>query len=339
MATLWGEITGSITNQIDLVNKFLTKSNIGHSHAQTEIINLISDMSGKSDVGHYHQRSDIINLDTDIAVIENIVATKSDVDHKHNWKDLTTGDVPAIIEDQINSKANINHTHSESSISGLDNSLSGKSDVGHSHSIDDIVRLDNTLLAKANVNHTHQLTTNTTPGFLPAYPNDPYKFLNGQGQYTKPIGLVDVNAGCSKNSASVVSVNVDDTSIEINSENNLQIKHVTNDVLDDSLNGIALSKNVTTKALDVNSTKSIVVNTDNQLQLDGDVASPGNRFLYGTDETGKKCFIPLVQATVITAVRFDDVNLKVQYKSKTCWVIDPSVETDWIDLIEAEVES
>lgn len=46
-ATLWGNITGTLSNQIDLQGALNGKSATGHTHLESEITNLTSDLAGK----------------------------------------------------------------------------------------------------------------------------------------------------------------------------------------------------------------------------------------------------------------------------------------------------
>lgn len=59
------------------------------------------------------------------------------------------------LEDELASKAPVNHTHSTSEVDGLVEALAGKAETVHSHSTAQVTGLTTALAGKANVSHTH----------------------------------------------------------------------------------------------------------------------------------------------------------------------------------------
>jgi len=86
------------------------------------------------------------------------------ISHNHNNYALAT-DV-AEIEETVNGKANISHSHSQSDISGLSSALSGKANATHTHTEyvtnTDFSALETAVDGKAEVNHTHSQYANVS---------------------------------------------------------------------------------------------------------------------------------------------------------------------------------
>lgn len=75
--------------------------------------------------------------------------------------------------------------------------------------------------------------------------------------------------------------------------------------------------------------------------LVNDSATPGNWRYYGTNGAGAKGYydlpteLTLEQITVISAVQYDTSSKKLQVKTRTCYVNQPSAESAWTDITTA----
>lgn len=68
-AAAWGDITGTLANQVDLDAALGGKAPASHGHAEEDVTGLITDLAGKAAASHGHVPSDI----TGIAVIRKSV--------------------------------------------------------------------------------------------------------------------------------------------------------------------------------------------------------------------------------------------------------------------------
>lgn len=93
-----------------------------------------------------HSTNDINYRDTD-QVLSDVLDNKSNVNHTHSQYSLTshTHDIDDVngLQTSLNAKANSNHTHS------------GYASATHSHAISNIIGLQTALDDKANADHTH----------------------------------------------------------------------------------------------------------------------------------------------------------------------------------------
>lgn len=84
---VWGAITGTLTNQADLVAALAGKADTSHTHPQSEITDLVSDLAGKAAVGHTHP---VFNGTNDGLVPDPVTAPAGEF-----LKDDGTWDTPA----------------------------------------------------------------------------------------------------------------------------------------------------------------------------------------------------------------------------------------------------
>ena len=59
------------------------------------------------------------------------------------------------LQDELDAKADADHSHDISDVSGLQDELDAKSDTGHGHAIADVTGLQDALDGKAATSHTH----------------------------------------------------------------------------------------------------------------------------------------------------------------------------------------
>ena len=83
--------------------------------------------------------------------VQSQLDSKANMTHTHVASDVSG------LQDALDSKASLVHTHSTSDVTGLDGALAGKSDNGHKHVSADVTDLNGKLDAKANVTHTHAI--------------------------------------------------------------------------------------------------------------------------------------------------------------------------------------
>ena len=148
------------------------KSDLGHTHAESDVTNLVEDLANKSDVGHGHVESDVEGLVADLAAKvpqTRQVGTASPLSGGGALSADLTLSMPAASASQdgyltkddwsiFNGKANASHTHPESDVINLVADLAGKSDVGHGHAQSDVTNLVSDLASK--VPTSRQVTTN-----------------------------------------------------------------------------------------------------------------------------------------------------------------------------------
>lgn len=101
----------AIEAELDAIDAALTnKSNVGHTHTQSDITGLVSDLAGKAPLVHTHAQSDITGLvaalaskaasshthiQSDITNLVTDLAGKAAASHNHSGANITSGTVPA----------------------------------------------------------------------------------------------------------------------------------------------------------------------------------------------------------------------------------------------------
>lgn len=112
-------------------------------------------LTGTEEVPVAHQGR---NFKFQISKIKSLV-TKSDVglDQVNNTPDLEKP-VSTAMHTALNGKANNNHGHGISDVSGLAQVLLAKSDTGHHHPVEEIDGLQLSLDGKSNTGHGHPLS-------------------------------------------------------------------------------------------------------------------------------------------------------------------------------------
>lgn len=145
----WGDLVGTLADQIDLQAALNGKAATSHSHAIADTTGLQGALDGKAATSHTHATSEVTGLDT-------VLAGKAATAHGHAIVD-TTG-----LQAALDGKAAASHTHSTSQVTGLDAALAGKAATSHSHAIADTTGLQVALDGKAAGTHTH--TTSQVTG-------------------------------------------------------------------------------------------------------------------------------------------------------------------------------
>jgi hypothetical protein len=99
------------------------------------------DLSGYSVTGHTHAIGDVSGLTEALDEFSEVVSS-----HINE------------IEDTLERKSDIGHTHQVSEVDGLAGALSGKSNTGHTHQVSEVDGLAGALSGKSNTGHTHQVS-------------------------------------------------------------------------------------------------------------------------------------------------------------------------------------
>jgi hypothetical protein len=128
LASSWGGISGTLSNQTDLQNALNAKANTSHTHVKADI----TDFAHNHD-DRYYTESEITTL----------LSGKAASSHTHIIGD-TTG-----LQAALDSKAASTHTHVISDTTGLQTALDGKASSVHTHVIADVTSLQTSLDAKA----------------------------------------------------------------------------------------------------------------------------------------------------------------------------------------------
>ncbi|EAY10741.1 hypothetical protein TVAG_364660 [Trichomonas vaginalis G3] len=145
-----------------------------HTHSISDITNLNVSLEEKADKGlvasKLEKKADKEYVD------EKDNEMKERVDWYHEWTSkilkskADTGWVSGCLDlkadktyvnDELEKKADKNHTHTIANITNLQETLNRKSDVGHTHSISEITDLQETLNRKSDVGHTHTIANIT----------------------------------------------------------------------------------------------------------------------------------------------------------------------------------
>lgn len=79
------------------------------------------------------------------------VDRKADAEHTHEISDVTD------LQTSLDGKASIEHSHDMEDVTGLDVALSGKSDTGHKHASTDITDFEEKMAKKADASHSHDV--------------------------------------------------------------------------------------------------------------------------------------------------------------------------------------
>lgn len=91
--------------------------------------------------------------------LEQKVNGKADAEHTHEMSGVTgLNDKISEIETSIEGKANSVHTHAISDVTNLQTSLDGKASIEHSHDMEDVTGLDTALSGKSDTGHKHTST-------------------------------------------------------------------------------------------------------------------------------------------------------------------------------------
>ena len=126
----------------DLPALILTKSDIGHTHPQSDVVSLVSDLAARAALVHTHAQSDVVNL-------VSALAGKAASVHTHSQADVTN------LVSALTGKASSVHTHAESDVTNLVSDLAGKALSVHTHAESDVTNLVSDLAGKAASVHTH----------------------------------------------------------------------------------------------------------------------------------------------------------------------------------------
>jgi hypothetical protein len=153
-STVWGSITGTLSNQTDLQGALNGKADTGHTHAETDITDLDKYtqseidtlLLGKAANTHTHTESDITDLQDYALSTHNHDTEYSDISHIHDDRYYTETETNTL--------------------------LSGKSDTTHNHDSSYYTEgeIDTLLLGKSDTTHTHtDLHTHTNKALLDTY--------------------------------------------------------------------------------------------------------------------------------------------------------------------------
>jgi hypothetical protein len=105
----WGDITGTLANQTDLVSELSGKANSVHTHVISDVTDLSTQLSGKANTVHTHSMSDITNLSAEFDKKANAV-------HTHTASNITDFSAAVLDVREVGDLITDSHTHSNKSI-------------------------------------------------------------------------------------------------------------------------------------------------------------------------------------------------------------------------------
>jgi len=156
------DLDATYVKDSDLVTALNGKSNVGHTHAITDVTNLQTSLNAKLDATLRGAVNGVASLDANGLIpvsqipdldlvyvrdedLQGVLDTKANVNHNHDDRYSLLGHTHATGA----------HTHEIADVNGLQTALDGKSAVGHSHAIADTVGLQSALDGKASTSHLH----------------------------------------------------------------------------------------------------------------------------------------------------------------------------------------
>lgn len=156
---VWGNITGTLSNQTDLQNTLNSKENLlpDKSGKAGKFLKVNTVETGYEWADAGSSFSGTLDDIPDGATYKRVTQTEKNTwnnksDFSGSYIDLT--DIP----NEFNPSA---HNHPISEVTNLQTALDGKANSSHNHAISDITNLQITLDGKASVNHTHAINETT----------------------------------------------------------------------------------------------------------------------------------------------------------------------------------
>lgn len=261
--------THTIGNITSLQDALDDKSDVGHGHTIANITNLQSTLDGKASSVHTHTIADTTGLQT-------ALDGKSATTHNHTLNSLSNVTITSIATGEIlrwNGTAWVNntlaeagvastsHTHSISSVSGLQTALDGKVDDSQvltnvpagavftdtvttiNGNTGIITKADITALGIPGQDTTYSVFTSTTNGLAPLSGGGTTKYLRADGTWTVPPNTIYTLPVASATLGGVKS----GTDITVDASGNVSVK-------DDSHNHIISNVDGLQAALDAKET-------------------------------------------------------------------------------------
>ncbi len=149
---VWGEITGALADQTDLLAALNAKATPADI---TAAINALID-TAPGTLNTLDELAAALGDDPNFAsTIVGQLATKAALVHSHAIADVTG------LQTALDGKAASSHTHAIANVTGLQTALDGKSATGHSHAIADTTGLQTALDGKASSVHGHTIGDTT----------------------------------------------------------------------------------------------------------------------------------------------------------------------------------
>lgn len=173
------------TETVNIINSAVSwKADVNHTHLVSQITdfaqavsNMITSalagyvtesdlntaLSWKADLSHTHTVSDVTWLETRLSGDESDISDlQTEVDKKANKTEVYTkteiDTKVETLEDSIDWKANVSHTHDMEDVDGLETALEWKANTTHTHQTSDISWLDTALNNKADKSTTYTKT-------------------------------------------------------------------------------------------------------------------------------------------------------------------------------------
>jgi hypothetical protein len=175
-----------------------TKAETSHTHAISDIANLQTQLDAKAATSHSHAIADVTNLQTNLDALVKLDGSTAFQNPQTGVNGVNSTHL--VTKGQLDTKADLSHTHAIGDTAGLQTALDSKSATSHTHVIADVTNLQTSLDAKAASTHTHVKADITDgamvgatasvagqAGFVPApAAGDNTKFLTGAGTFATP---------------------------------------------------------------------------------------------------------------------------------------------------------
>ncbi len=150
-----GDLVGSYPNPqlvevVGVVGEYkaplIEVDNKGRIISATEVINVANGVAGLDS----NNKLDISVIPDNVALLTDL-DTKADLVHTHSITQVTN------LQSELDSKAPLSHSHPISNITNLQNELDSKANVVHNHTISNVTGLQIALDNKTDVGHSHEI--------------------------------------------------------------------------------------------------------------------------------------------------------------------------------------
>lgn len=146
--------------QSALTSQLAGKSNVGHTHAQSDITGLTTDLANKAAAVHTHAQSDITGLTTDLAGKEPTITAGTTAQFWRGDKSWQALNKAAVGLGNVDNTSDANKPVSTATQTALD----GKAASSHTHAQGDITGLTSALAGKLDATATAAAASKLTPG-------------------------------------------------------------------------------------------------------------------------------------------------------------------------------
>ena len=148
-------IKNNFDNTIKTLNK--QKADVNHTHTTGDVIGIDDMLNEKADIDHFHDAQNIMGL-TDL--INNLIEDKTNEGHNHDdsyYNKNIIDDKIQQVENRLNEKADIHHTHDVSDIPEFQNALDSKLDISAMDDVYTKAEIDDKFNNIADETHEHDM--------------------------------------------------------------------------------------------------------------------------------------------------------------------------------------